>query len=127
MPITQQTLTQNETEVKPKMVKVEEIPEEGERVDLSKLPKQAELKAVSEEWVDAAEGKTGGLVIHYQTRDGKTFPQKYSKVSGKVLKNALRKLGVTDTAELQKAWYLYELQNMRTGYPRMIPIKKAKQ
>ena len=107
-------------------MKIEEIPDEGERVDLSKLPQEAELKADHEDWQEPQSGKTGGLVITYEMRDGKQFPQKYSKISGAVLIKALKALKIKDSQELQGKWYKYVLTPMRTGYPRMIPVEKVK-
>lgn len=107
------------------MVKIEDIPSEGQRVDLDDLPKECPLIAVSEKEVDSIDGKAGGLIITYKLDDGRTFPQKYTKTSGAVLIEALKKLHIKDTEQLQKERYLYALTNMRIGFPRMIPIKKA--
>jgi len=108
------------------LVKLEEIPSEGERVDLQHLPRTNVLKAVSEEFRQATATKTGGLVITFRTKNGKQFPQKYSKISGKALAEALKRLGLKDTKELQEAWYEYELTSFRTGFPRYIPVRRAK-
>jgi hypothetical protein len=108
------------------VVKVEEIPEEGKRIDLSMLPPKAVLKATTEKWVEGGPGKSAGLVIYFQDRDGNVIPQKYGKVYGKMLKEALKKLGLASTDELQKDWYEYELRSGRTGFPRYIPVRKAK-
>ncbi|NVM22655.1 MAG: hypothetical protein HWN68_12860 [Desulfobacterales bacterium] len=108
------------------LVKIKEIPTEAERIDLKELPREAVLMAVSEKIQPSAEGRTGGLVITYKLKDGRTFPQKYSPVSGAVLGRALRKLKIKDTEELQKNWYKYELTAMRIGLPRMIPREKVK-
>jgi len=107
------------------MVEINQLPMEKDRVDLSTLPQENELMAVSEEWVEAQPDKTGGLVIHYKDRDGGEFPQKYSAISGKSLNEALSRLGVKDTEELQKAWFKYRLTPMRVGYPRYIPTARA--
>lgn len=107
------------------MVGIDEIPSEGERVDLEKLPKEAELLAINERIQEAQSGKTGGVVITYQNREGLTFPQKYSKISGKALIDAMRNLKYDSTKALFKWWHHYNLTPMRTGYPRMIPDKKA--
>lgn len=107
------------------MVKIKDIPAEGERIDLKELPREAELMAVSEKYKEPAEGSTGGLVITFKLRDGRTFPQKYSPVSGAVLARAMKKLKIKDTEDLQKDWYNYELTAMRIGLPRMIPVKKV--
>ena len=109
------------------MVKIGQIPSEGERLELSDLPKEIELIALSETFKEANGGKTGGLVIKYQVRDGRTFDQKYTKLSGHVLVTALKKLKIDDTVDLQKNWYIYNLTPMRMGFPRMIPVKKATQ
>lgn len=109
-------------------MKINQIPVETPRVDLSTLPPENELIAISEEYVEAREvdgkPKVGGLIIRFKQRDGKQFPQKYSKISGAALVKAMEKLGIKDTEELQKNWYKYKLTPMRTGYPRYIPIKK---
>ena len=107
------------------MVKLTEIQTEEERVELGKLPVTNILLAVSEEQVAATKEKTGGLKIVYAQKDGKQFPQKYSKVSGKRLVEALTKLRYESTEPLFKNWHEYALEAMRVGYPRYIPIKKA--
>jgi len=108
------------------MVKVDEIPAEQPRLDLSQLPQEVELLAVAEKMQAEAVGKTGGLVLTYQLRDGRQFQQKYSKVSGAELITALKKLKYATTEPLFKAWHTYKLTNMRIGFPRMIPVAKAK-
>lgn len=109
---------------KVKSMRFDEIPEQADRVDLATLPKNAELIAISEKYQEAQSGKTAGLVITFMQRDQKTFPQKYSQVSGKDLKVAMKRLKIKDTIELQDFWYQYELTPMRIGYPRYIPIKR---
>jgi len=106
------------------MVKTDDIPSEGARLDLSQLPKEADLIAVNEKIQQGAVGKTGGLVITYKMKDGRTFQQKYSKVSGAELAAACKRLGITDTEELAEDWHHYELKTMRIGFPRMIPVAK---
>lgn len=108
------------------MVKLEDIPSEGERLELKDLPPIMELKAVSEKDQEATSGKAGGLVITFETRDGGTFPQKYHKVAGKELRVAMEKLGLTETEQLQADWYEYHLKPMRIGKARMIPQKWVK-
>jgi len=108
------------------MVKVDEIPAEQPRLDLSQLPQEVELLAVAEKMQAEAVGKTGGLVLTYQLRDGRQFQQKYSKVSGAELITALKKLKYATTEPLFKTWHTYKLTNMRIGFPRMIPVAKAK-
>lgn len=109
------------------MVKIGEIPSEGERLDLTKLPQELTLIATGEKMQDASSGKTGGLVINYKTKSGQTLDQKYSKMSGAVLAAALKKLKIDDTLDLQKAWYKYQKTDMRMGFPRMIPTEKVKE
>jgi len=106
------------------MVKIKEIPTEEERIDLKELPREAELIAVSESIQEKTEGRSGGLVITFKLHDGRTFPQKYTVVSGAVLSRAMKSLKLKDTKELQDNWYMYELTAMRIGLPRMIPISK---
>jgi len=108
------------------MVKIDEIPAEQPRLDLSELPQEVELLAVAEKMQEAVAGKTGGLVLTYQLRDGRHFQQKYSKVSGVELRRALNKLKYVNTDPLFKVWHIYKLTNMRIGFPRMIPVVKAK-
>lgn len=105
-------------------VKIGDIPSEADRVPLADLPQTNELIALEEKVAEATKEKVGGLVITFQQRDKKTFPQKYSKISGRALAEAMIKLGIDDTEELQNSWYLYKLVAMRTGYPRYIPQKK---
>lgn len=107
------------------MVNIDAIPNEGEQYDIKNLPNQVELIAISETFKEAQQGKTAGLVITYRDRVGKGLSQKYGKVSGYALHKAMTKLKIKDTVELQKAFYVYELTAMRSGYPRMIPIRKA--
>lgn len=107
------------------MVKLEGIPSEGERMELQDLPKDNILKAVNEKVTEAQPNKTGGLVITFEQKDGKQFPQKYSKISGKALIDAMTKLKLEDTVDLQKCWMVYTLVAFRTGYPRYIPVKRA--
>jgi len=122
-PYTQTKLNIGEDE----MVKIDEIPTEAARLDLADLPSEVELIAISEKTIAEQVGKTGGLSITYQLHDGRQFAQKYSKVSGIVLIAALKRLHIKDTTELQNAWYNYKLTPMRIGFPRMIPISKAKE
>lgn len=122
VPITQTNLEGGKLQ----MVKINEIPSEGERINLDDLPKQVELIATSEKIQAGQDGKAGGLIITYMLRDGRTFPQKYTKLSGLHLGNALKELKLSDTMDLQDNWYLYTLTPMRMGYPRMLPIKKVK-
>jgi hypothetical protein len=107
------------------VVELKGIPSEGERMELQDLPKDNVLKAVAEKVTEAQPNKTGGLVITFEQKDGKQFPQKYSKISGKALIDAMIKLNLKDTVDLQKSWYLYTLVSFRTGYPRYIPVKRA--
>lgn len=109
-----------------KTVKLDEIPQEKPRVELADLPKENVLIAVEEHFVKATESKTGGLIITFRQKDEKEFAQKYSKLSGSVLNEALDKLRIKDTEELQKKWYRYEMTNMRSGYPRYIPKEVMK-
>jgi len=109
------------------MVNFNALPTEKPRIDLETLPNKLVLRAVREEYREAKEGKTGGLVIWYETEDGKEFPQKYSKIHGNALKNALLKLGFQSTEELQNWWCEYEKTSFRTGFPRMIPVRKVKE
>jgi len=108
-------------------MKIDDIPSEGSRVDLSELPQEADLIAVNEKTQPEQSGKTGGLIITYKMKDDRTFQQKYSKVSGAELAIALKTLKIKDTEELQKDWYHYKLTHMRIGFPRMIPVSKVKQ
>jgi len=114
------------------MVKLDDLPEEKERISLAELPEEMILKAVGEAWkedVKDATGrvvKTGGLVIEFITRDGKSITQKYSKIHMRVLKDALKKLKIEDTSELQKYWCRYKRTNFRTGFPRLIPVERVK-
>jgi hypothetical protein len=94
-------------------------------MELQNLPKENVLKGVNEKFVESVPGKAGGLVITFEQKDGKQFPQKYSKISGKALIEAMGKLGLEDTVQLQKNWYHYVLMSFRTGYPRYIPVKRA--
>jgi hypothetical protein len=107
------------------MVELKGIPSEGERMELQDLPKDNILKAVNEKVTEAQPQKTGGLIITFEQKDGKQFPQKYSKISGKALIDAMTKLGLEDTIQLQKNWYHYTLVSFRTGYPRYIPVKRV--
>ena len=106
-------------------MKTTEIPiEERERVELDNLPQKNILKAISEYMAKETEDKTGGLIINFVQKDGKELAQKYGKISGRVLIKALDKLGIKDTEDLQKDFYEYVLTEMRSGYPRYIPIRK---
>lgn len=75
---------------------------------------------------DATPEKTGGLIITFQNREGKQFPQKYGKVAGLALVSALSKMGYETTDPLAKSWHHYIMTTFRTGYQRYIPTKKAK-
>lgn len=100
--------------------------------DLSSLEPEAELLATEEEMVEAQQGKTGGLLIRYNSRKkdemGRpiTVPQKYGKLAGNALVGALRKLGHDETEALQKHFHHFKLTSFRTGYPRYIPDKCLK-
>jgi len=108
-------------------MKTEDIPiEEYERVELDKIPQTNILKANDEYFATETDDKTGGLIINFQQKDGRIVTQKYGKISGRKLIEALEKLGLKDTEELQKAWYQYKLTTMRSGYPRYIPTKIIK-
>ena len=109
------------------MVKIGDIPSEGEKLDLAQLPKELIAIATGEKMQEAAGGKTGGLVISYKLKNGQTFNQKYSKMSGAVLAAALKRLKIDDTLGLQDAWYKYQKTDMRMGFPRMIPVEKVKE
>jgi len=120
-------LTQHKLEIGGEnTVKTEDIPSEGARLDITNLPEEVDLKAVEEKMAKDQAGKAGGLIIKYTTKKGETFEQKYHKVAGAALAVALKNLGVKDTEELQKEWYHYKLTDMRIGFPRMIPVSKAK-
>jgi len=106
------------------MVNIKEIPKEEPRIDLSELPQTNVLIAVEEYFVKETEDKTGGLVITFRQKDNREFAQKYSKVSGRKLIEAMDKLKIEDTEDLQKDFYEYQMTPMRTGYPRYIPVKK---
>ena len=109
------------------MVKIDDIPSEGAKIDLANLPQEMLLMATEETMQEAAQGKTGGLVITFKLDDGRTFKQKYSKVSGAELAAAMKRLKLKDTLDLQKAWYKYKLTQMRIGFPRMLPVEKVKE
>jgi len=123
LPLTQTKLTIGDDG----MVKVDEIPSEGARIDLKDLPNEADLIVTGEKMIEATAGKTGGLALTYQLRDGRSFTQKYSKVSGAELITALKKLGYATTEPLSKHWHHYKLVAMRIGFPRMIPQNKVKE
>jgi len=110
------------------MVNINEIPEEKARLDLADLPQTNTLKLITEEIRGATtrEGKpvTGGLLITFEDKQGNQFPQKYSKVSGAILREALQKLGYKTTEPL-KTWHNYKMVPQRVGYPRYIPTGKA--
>jgi len=108
------------------MVKLSEIPEEAPRLELATLPPEIEALALNEEVKEAQPNKTGGLVITFKTRQGESFPQKYSKISGAALKHALAELGYDGTEPLFKSWHLYKMQTFRTGFPRYIPVKRVR-
>jgi hypothetical protein len=114
------------------MVKLTDIEEEKPRWDLKELPDEIVLKAVDEkitEDIKDATGrvvKAGGIVIAFVDRQGKPLRQKYSKMHGRALKTALEKLGLKDTKDLQKDFYVYKLVHFRQGFPRLIPTAKAK-
>lgn len=113
-------------EVKQKMVNINEIPqEEKPRVDITKLPKKNILRATKEYTVEATDDKTGGLIIVFDQKDGKEVIQKYGKISGYKLAEALTKLNLKDTMQLQESFYEYVLTDMRSGYPRYLPVKKV--
>lgn len=114
----------NRKEVKRQM-KLKELPREKPRIELKDLPPTNVLKAVGEEVKEAQEGKTGGLVISFIQKDGKQFSQKYGKLHGDTLAEALDRLGLRDTTDLQVTWYQYEMKTFRAGFPRYIPFKKA--
>jgi len=105
-------------------MKPSDLPKEKPRVDLNTLPPEIELKATGEAMQEAAQGKTGGLVIAFATRDGQSFKQKYSAMHSQALIDALDQLKVKDTVDLQKSWYQYKMTNFRMGFPRYIPVKK---
>jgi len=108
------------------MVKIDEIPSEGLRLDIAELPEELDLKAVDERMKAGVIGSPGGLIIKFITKDGRTFEQKYHKVAGAELAVAMKKLGLKDTKELQEGWYHYVLTSMRIGFARMIPVAKVK-
>lgn len=136
------------------MVKLDELPEGEARIDLGHLQRfirilggTVKLIALEEKWQEESAGKTGGLNITFKTEDnfmspidmdskegdeveteyeeGLKITQKYGKMASGVLGPALEALGLSDTEELQKTFYIYELHGMRTGYPRLMPIEKA--
>lgn len=108
------------------MVKIDDIPSEGERYELKDLPSELNLIATEEKIVEGAEGKAGGLQIEFEDPQGKRLTQKYTMVSGAVLTKALKELKVEDTIDLQEVFYTYRLTMMRIGKPRMIPVSKVK-
>ena len=108
------------------MAKLSEIPEEQPREELATLPPENILLALKEEVKEAQPNKTGGLVITFKTREGKTFPQKYSKISGAALKQALKQMNYDGTEPLFKGWHHYVMTAFRTGFPRYIPDKKVR-
>lgn len=109
------------------------------RLDLKDLKPEMELKATGEKFMQATTmqivdenthqtrtvRKSAGLNIVFETREGLTFPQKYSKMSATVLKEAMKKLKLGATEDLQKNWFLYIKTPMEMGNDRMIPIKKV--
>ena len=106
-------------------MKTTEIPiEERERVELDNLPKKNILKAINEYMAKEKEDKTGGLIINFVQRDGRELSQKYGKISGRALVKAMDKLKMADTEDLQEDFYEYVLTEMRSGYPRYLPIRK---
>ena len=109
------------------MVKTEEIPSEGARMDLQNLPAEIDLKALEESTVAESAGKSGGLKITFENRQGAKVTQKYTQISGAKLQEACRRLKIKDTEELQTTWYHYKLTDMRMGYARFIPVSKCKE
>jgi hypothetical protein len=103
-------------------MKLDEIPKEKPRVDLAALPETAVLHYVREEYREGQQGKTGGLVIWWETETGEQFPQKYSKIHGEALENGLKACGVTDTQALANYWIKAKKMSFRSGFPRMIPV-----
>jgi protein involved in temperature-dependent protein secretion len=110
------------------------------RFDLAVLPDEIELKANGEKFAPATVvevtdastkitktvRKTAGLLIYFDTRDGKALTQKYSKMSATVLKDAMKKLKLTSTEDLQQGWFKYRKTPMTMGNPRLIPFEKLK-
>jgi len=108
-------------------MKLDGIPTEKGRIELNDLPQTVDLRAIDEKTVKASTGKSGGLIITFELRDGRQFPQKYTKVSGAKLVEAMQSLKLTDTKQLRDAWFTYKMTIMRIGKPRMIPVKVAKE
>jgi len=107
------------------MVDINQLPDEGIRLKLEDLPDECELIALGENYKEGSSGVAAGLVIEFEMHDGAKFHQKYTAVSGAVLKKAFKKLKIKNTEALQKDWYNYRKTAMRMGLPRMIPIKKV--
>lgn len=107
------------------MVKLTNIEAEKEKYDLNSLPETIELIAVDESIQQASTGKSGGLKIVFEDREGRQLTQLYTPMSAKVLIEACKTLGITDTTQLQDNLYNYRRTSMRVGFPRMIPFEKV--
>jgi hypothetical protein len=121
MPEFEQTIWRNQP-----MVELSEIPEQQPRIKLEALPPEIEAKVVGEKMKEASQGKTGGLILEFITRDGKHFTQKYSAMSGAQLKRALRALKYTNTEPLKTDFHHYVMTTFDMGYPRYLPDKRVK-
>lgn len=136
------------------LVKLDDLPEEQGRIDLEQLHQFMEAHgnevpfiAVTEKLQDATAEKTGGLNItlwtgaNYKSRwdfenkieldeptvleEGLYVTQKYSKISGRKLKESMESMGLNDTEQLGKGFFNYRLRTQRTGYARLIPVSKS--
>lgn len=136
------------------MVKLDDIPEEKPRIDLEYLHNfmdahggTVDFIVESEREQAGTEDKTGGINMQLWTganfvsnydidaksvvtnpityEDGLRLTQKYSKISGRHLREAMEQMKIKDTEKFQESFYTYRLKAMRQGYGRLIPISQS--
>ena len=122
----------------------------GKTITIDKVPRQViELLAIGERQKDATKDSVEGVLIDLWT--GRNFPnktqvvedkliildepvtiekgmvltQKYSRIITTTLRKTMKSLRMTDTEQLQKSYYYYTLEPVRTGYPKLVPVQKS--
>jgi len=111
--------------------------------------KTLELQAISERYKQGTKDSVSGYLVDLWTghnfpnrvqvindkvnvvdepeiiEDGMVLTQKWSRIITNKLTKSLDAMGIEDTEQLQNGFFYYALTQVRTGYPKLIPIKRS--
>lgn len=90
----------------------------SDRLDLDDLPERLKAQCIEADWKED-QNKRECLYVTWQTKDDKTFMQKYTPMHLNLLEELMTKAKIVD---LTKAGFIaLKRTDFRIGFPRMMP------